>query len=145
MDNSVKFSCVLENTDPLCPLGLEIWLDDQQIFNDNHVSALIHFEHDILEKEGDHQLKFVIKNKTPEHTKIDESGQIIKDAKLVVKDLCFDQIKIDQVVSDLAVYTHDFNGTGNLTHGKFYSELGCNGVVSLNFTTPVYLWLLENT
>jgi len=44
----------------------------------------------------------------------------------------------------LAQYQHDFNGTGNPTIDKFYGEMGCNGTVSLKFTTPIYLWLLEN-
>jgi hypothetical protein len=37
-----------------------------------------------------------------------------------------------------------FNGTSEVTEDKFYSELGCNGTVSLKFTTPMYLWLLEH-
>ena len=43
-----------------------------------------------------------------------------------------------------AVYTHDFNGTSKATENKFYGELGCNGTVSLKFSTPMYLWLLEH-
>jgi hypothetical protein len=44
----------------------------------------------------------------------------------------------------VAKYQHDFNGTGKLTTQNFYGELGCNGTVSLKFSTPIYIWLLEN-
>ena len=43
-----------------------------------------------------------------------------------------------------AVYTHDFNGTQPEIEDTFFGEMGCNGTVSLRFTTPIYLWLLEN-
>jgi len=46
--------------------------------------------------------------------------------------------------TELATYTHDFNGTKELTQEKFYGVMGCNGTVSLKFATPIYLWLLEN-
>jgi len=47
------------------------------------------------------------------------------------------------VFIDHATYTHNFNGTQAETTDKFYGEMGCNGTVSLRFTTPIYLWLLE--
>jgi hypothetical protein len=47
--------------------------------------------------------------------------------------------------SEQAEYHHDCNGTAQqVILDKFYREMGCNGTVSLKFTTPVYLWLLEN-
>jgi hypothetical protein len=94
--------------------------------------------------DAEHELRFVLKNKTAEHTKIDQDGNIVKDSWLTVSDLSFDEIQLGHIGTELAVYTHDFNGTGNQTQEKFYGTLGCNGSVSLKFTTPIYLWLLEN-
>jgi hypothetical protein len=48
------------------------------------------------------------------------------------------------MVTEQAVYTHDFNGTQQEIQDEFYSEMGCNGTVSLKFSTPIYLWLLEH-
>ena len=42
------------------------------------------------------------------------------------------------------IYRHDYNGTTDPFDDEFYGEMGCNGTVSLKFTTPIYLWLLEN-
>lgn len=144
MSETAKFSCVVDTLDNTCPLGLEIWLDDQQIFNENHVTDKIFFEHELSDTDGQHELKFVMKGKTAEHTKIDSAGQILQDARLVVTQVKFDQIELGQVFTELATYTHDFNGTGPTVQDRFFSEIGCNGTVSLKFSTPIYLWLLEN-
>ena len=85
-----------------------------------------------------------MKNKTTDHTQIDEHGTIIQDAVIKINNLCFDEIELGQVFIDHAEYVHDFNGTKNIITDKFYGEMGCNGTVSLKFTTPIYIWLLEN-
>jgi hypothetical protein len=89
-------------------------------------------------------LYFIIKNKKQEHTKIDEQGNIISDARLTLKDVAFDEIPLAQLFVDHAVYRHNFNGTSSAVDDKFFGELGCNGTLSLHFTTPIYLWLLEH-
>jgi len=48
------------------------------------------------------------------------------------------------VFLDRAVYVHDFNGTGKFVNKQFFGEMGCNGTVELKFSSPFYLWLLEN-
>jgi hypothetical protein len=48
------------------------------------------------------------------------------------------------MITQQATYTHNFNGAGAETQEKFYGEIGCNGIVSLKFSTPIYLWLLEH-
>jgi len=94
--------------------------------------------------EAEHDLRFVLKNKTAEHTQIDEAGNIVNDARLKITDMAFDEIQLGHMITEQAVYDHDFNGTGVMSQHKFYGEMGCNGTVSLKFTTPVYLWLLEH-
>jgi hypothetical protein len=144
VNNQIKISCVVDTTDSACPLGMEIWLDDQQIFNQNHVTGRMIFEHDLSDSDGEHVLKFVMKNKTHKHTTIDKDGNIISDARLVVQDLTFDDILLGHIVSEVAVYTHSQNTDFHTTvQEKFYGEMGCNGTVTLKFTTPIYLWLLE--
>jgi hypothetical protein len=49
---------------------------------------------------------------------------------------------IDHTIDQL-VYEHNANGTGPLVQDKFYGEMGCNGTVTLEFSSPTYLWLLE--
>jgi hypothetical protein len=68
----------------------------------------------------------------------------VSDATLAISNLAFDEIKLGHMVTKLATYDHDFNGTKAPVQDRFYGEMGCNGTVSLGFTTPIYLWLLEN-
>lgn len=140
----MNISCKITNSDASVPLGLEVWIDDLLIINSDHVSELIELNHDIDDADGDHELRFVLKHKTSEHTAIDQNGHIVKDTVLTVTDLKFEEIALGQLFYDLATYEHDFNGTGKKIQEKFYGNLGCNGTVTLNFSTPIYLWLLEN-
>ena len=141
---NLQISCSISPTDPLAQLGFEIRLDNQVIFLTTQVLGLTKFECSIPDDEAEHCLEFVLKNKTDKDTSIDESGNIIKDACIIVSDLTFDKVELKQIFIDKAIYTHNFNGTQSEVKEKFYGTMGCNGTVQLNFTTPVYLWLLEN-
>jgi hypothetical protein len=99
---------------------------------------------EIADDDGEHELRFILKNKTADHTQVDEAGNIVADATLTVTDLAFDEIRLGHMVTEQAVYTHDFNGTQKEIQDKFYGEMGCNGTVSIKFSTPIYLWLLEH-
>lgn len=140
----VKFNCNIGTSNAEIPLGMEIWLDDQCLFDQDHVQQSQMVEHELTDDDADHVLRLVLKNKLPEHTTVDESGNIIQDARLFVKNIQFDSIDCDLLTYQAAEYRHNFNGTGADTQERFYGELGCNGTVSLKFTTPIYLWLLEN-
>jgi hypothetical protein len=144
MSNTVTISCVIDTTNPDAALGFEAWIDNQKFFDTDHVQAQQPVAVEIADIDGEHELRFVLKNKTFNHTQIDEAGSIVSDARLIVTDLAFDEIELGHMVTEQAVYTHDFNGAGAVTHDKFYGEMGCNGTVSLKFTTPIYLWLLEH-
>jgi hypothetical protein len=91
-----------------------------------------------------HVLEFVLSGKTSDHTRITEQGEIVSDVTVQIKDIAFDDIVIDQIFSELAEYHHDFNGTQSAVIERFYGTMGCNGTVRLQFTTPIYIWLLEN-
>lgn len=144
MSNNVNVACNISNTDFSAELGLEIWLNDLKIFDQEWIKEPIKFSYDFSDDEGTHTLKFIMKNKTRLHTQCDAEGNIIKDSRLIISDVRFDDIDLGQMITNLSCYEHDFNGTGNKTQDKFYGEMGCNGTITLPFTTPVYIWLLEN-
>jgi hypothetical protein len=139
-----QISCTVDSTDITAKLGLEIWFDDQQLWSTEYVSKLTTLTFDLDEDETEHELKFIMKNKKSEHTQIDETGNIVSDARLIVSNLAFDEIELKQIFIDQAIYTHNFNGTQPEVADQFYGEMGCNGTVSLKFSTPIYLWLLEH-
>lgn len=144
MTDTVAITCRVDTTDAKAELGFEAWVDNTKFFDTDHVEKPQSIFIEIDDAEAEHELRFVLKNKTTEHTRIDEAGNILSDARLIIADLAFDGIALGQLVTQHAVYTHDFNGAQEATEQKFYAEMGCNGVVSLKFTTPVYMWLLEH-
>ena len=144
MSNTVSISCTLNTTNTEATLGFEAWIDNQKFFDSNHVQAQQPVVVEIADDDGEHELRFVLKHKTFNHTQVDAAGNIVSDARLIVTDLAFDKIPLGHMFTEQAVYTHDVNGTQQEIQDKFYGEMGCNGTVSLKFTTPIYLWLLEH-
>jgi hypothetical protein len=143
--STTKISCTVGTSDPTAVLGIEVWLDKSIILDTDHVThEVLPLEFDVDDNDSAHELRFVLKNKTQEHTRVDEDGNIVSDATLTISNLAFEEIELNQIFYNQAVYTHDFNGTGSETNDKFYGTMGCNGTVSLKFSTPIYLWLLES-
>jgi hypothetical protein len=134
----------ISSSDSTCPLGVEVWIDQQQIFDTQHLADTAKISCDISEHDAEHELRVVLKNKLFEHTKIDANGLIVQDVMINVGSFVFEEIDVNQVVQDLAVYTHNFNGSSEEIQDQFFGSMGCNGTMSLKFTTPIYLWLLEN-
>ena len=144
MTDTISISFNLNTSDDQAELGFEAWVDDEKFVDIAHVQCQQQIKIDMSDVDGDHQLRLILKNKKQTHTKIDEQGNILSDATLTISDLAFDEIKLGHMVTKLATYDHNFNDTKELVQDQFYGEMGCNGVVGLRFTTPIYLWLLEN-
>lgn len=97
---------------------------------------------------GEHTLgvRFINKNSKFD-TIIDANGKIVDDLYLVVEKVEVDDIDLGHNVLEKSTYTLDrpvgFNGAqiSQLTKHNF---LSWNGTWSLSFTSPFYLWLLEN-
>jgi hypothetical protein len=141
----IKIGCLIDTNDPTVPLGIEIWVDQQKVFDLDHVDTQVSFEHNIDDVLGDHVLRFIMKNKTQSHTRVDQDGNIIKDACLTISNITIDEFDLyQQILTTAAVYEHNFNGTGPMTTHQFYQTMGCNGVVRINFSIPVYDWLDTN-
>jgi len=132
------------STNYTVPLGLRILFDQQTILETPRVNHEIEIEHTFSNDDGEHELAIELFGKTAEHTKIDQAGEIVSDSVLTVDGIEIDAIDINFLFQQLSAYTHDFNGTQAPIEQKFYGSLGCNGVVKFRFTTPVYLWFLEN-
>jgi hypothetical protein len=142
--NTIDFRCVISSTNPQIPLGMEIWLDDHKFFDQDRIDRIFSVAHTMPDDDGEHEIRFVLKNKSPDHTQVDEHGNIVTDTTLCVNNVEFDGIDCQYLMTKLAQYQHDFNGTGEPTQDRFYGKLGCNGTVSMRFSTPIYIWLLEN-
>lgn len=125
-------------------LHFQVELDNTIIFA-GKIDQEITISHDLDDSaEIEHCLKFIMSEKQPHHTVLDENNHITDDSLVSVSDITFNGIDVTHLFCNLAVYNHDFNGHGEPIAGHFFGTMGCNGTVELRFTTPVYLWLLEN-
>ena len=144
MTNTISITFELNTSNDQAELGFEAWVDDEKFVDIDHVQGQQLIKIDLPDTDGEHTLEIILKNKKATDTKIDADGNIVSDAVLTVSDLAFDEIKLGHMVTKLATYIHNFNGTKELTQEQFHGVMGCNGTASLEFTTPIYLWLLEN-
>ncbi len=142
---TVKISFDVETSDIECPLGVEIRLGTTVLLKNNHVQDKITFVHDIDDSnDGDYELQIVLSGKTSNHTIVDDAGKIIKDATLSIQNFVIDDIDVSQIFRQKCVYSHNFNGTQPEIQDTFHGVVGCNGIISFKFSTPFYMWLLEN-
>jgi hypothetical protein len=134
----------LDSTDYTARLAFEVLLNDTVVFATDHVTQPTAVEINIADDEGEHELKFVLKNKTQDHTVVDENSNIISDSVLSIANVAMDEIKLGHMFFEQTCYHHDTNGSELLAEHKFFGTMGCNGYVSLKVSTPLYLWLLTN-
>ena len=142
--DTAKLSFDIETSNAECPMGVEIWLDDAMLLSNNHVQGKITFIHDISDDVDERKLRIVIFGKPSDYTQVDDAGNIIKDATLQISQVEIDTLDVNQLFLDKCVFTHDFNGTQPEIVDTFHGIAGCNGTISFEFSTPIYLWLLEN-
>jgi len=144
MSDSSTISFDIDTSDSSAAIGVAAWVDDVCAFQTDHLTERKHIDHTVLDDGTKRELRIVISGKTPKHTQIDEHDNIIKDVVVKISNISIDGIDITQIFHEKCVYTHDFNGTQPEIQDIFFGIAGCNGTISLKFSTPIYLWLLEN-
>lgn len=142
--STIPITFDLASTDYTAELVFEVLFNDTVVFATEHVAQPTAVEFAIADNEGEHELKFVLKNKIHAHTTIDDRGNITSDAMLSIANFTIDEIKLGHMFFEQTCYHHDTNGSQLLAEHKFFGAMGCNGYVSMKFSTPIYLWLLEN-
>ena len=123
-----------------------IWLDDRIIIQSeltNQELRDIKFEHTV--EQGPHDLKIRLENKADSDTVI-ENDKIVKDMLLNIDDIIIDDISLGNLLWS-AKYIPDkkqFYKGQEVDHLDSCVNLGWNGTYILKFTSPFYIWLLEN-
>ena len=144
MSESSTISFDINTSDGTAKIGIAVWMDDVSVFQTDHLTEHHTINHAVLDDDTEHELRVVISGKTPEHTKIDDQGNIIKDVTIKINNITIDSIDVTQLFHEKSIYTHNFNDTQPEIQDTFYGIAGCNGTISLKLSTPIYLWLLEN-
>ena len=112
---------------------------------------VIKFNHQ-LEADKDYHLKLIRQGKDDAQTVV-ENDQIVKDQMLHIKAISIDEIDIGSLVY-MGVYEPDYPepwkseqiklGVDLPKTRKFITEMGWNGTWTFSFTSPLYMWLLNN-
>ena len=113
---------------------------------------VIEFEHE-LEEDKDYTLTINRAGKGKDQTVINEKGEILKDQLLHIKSIEIDEIDLGALVYE-GVYTPQYpepwatqqRESGNDLKDSFknVTQMGFNGTWSFKFSSPFYMWLLEN-
>ena len=143
--NTSRLTFDIVPSNPSNPIGAEVWVNNLQVADYQAINQLQQISYEFEDEvEQQYCVKIIIKNKTFAHTQVNESGEILNDSLIVIKNFNIDDIEIDMIVYQKAVYRHNFNGSGEHVADSFHGTAGCNGSIEFEFTTPAYLWLLEN-
>tara|TARA_A100001011_G_C13804626_1_gene632405 strand:+ start:19 stop:498 length:480 start_codon:yes stop_codon:yes gene_type:complete len=137
---------------PNCKISIndtEVWSGDVDGTKDN--PTVIKFNHK-LEAEQEYNLKLDRQGKDNTQT-IVENGEMIKDQMLHIKSILIDEIDIGSLVY-MGVYKPEYPepwkseqieaGVELPETKKFVTEMGHNGTWTFTFTSPLYMWLLNN-
>ena len=99
----------------------------------------IEFTEDVIEDQ-EHVLEIRLENKTNADT-LTKDGEIVKDMLLNIDSIEVDEIELGELKWSLSEFVADDSERETLKHCV---NLGWNGSYRLKFTSPFYLWLLEN-
>lgn len=140
----LKFSLALRATYWDRKPKTSIWLDNELITT-NYIGDLENIEFTRRISEGEHCLKIRLEEKRNSDVVI-ENGEVVKDMLLNIDDISVDDISLGNLLW-AAEYHLDqpqvFKGK-TITELSHCVNLGWNGSYILQFTSPFYVWLLEN-
>ena len=101
--------------------------------------------HELPDILAEHCLKLVMSGKNKTHTKVNTLGEIIDDIYFKIDRLEFEDLDMREIFClGYQGYTHNFNSSQPEFLDEFYGQLGCNGTVTLRFSTPIFLWLNDH-
>jgi hypothetical protein len=128
-----------------CPdIFIEIYLDNNLIFKSTAQQQSQQVLCEIDEDPADHTLALVMSGKNQSHTVVNDNDEITNDIYFKIDRLEFEDLDMQEVFClGKECYTHSFNSNQPEFLDEFYGIIGCNGTVKINFTTPIYLWLVD--
>lgn len=125
------------------PPRAKIYLNDDLVFDDKITKTIdVKWAGNLIE--GKHKLTVELLDKDKYQTVI-ENDKIVKDQLLNIDSISFDEIDIGYLKHSLSKYYPDqsqHKSAPLLVNDCV--NLGWNGRWEIEFTTPIYIWLLEN-
>jgi len=124
---------------------------NQEITGTEKEPTVIEFEHEL--KEGEKYQLIINRSGKDSRQTVVENGEIVRDQLLHIKSIEIDEIDIGALIYS-GVYTPKYPepwssqqaAAGNKLPESFknVTAMGHNGRWELGFTSPFYMWLLEN-
>lgn len=138
---SVKFEITLSGTYWDLVPEFSIAIDDKEFVHDSVTeSQTFTFETELTEE--DHVLKINFINKSDDQTvQNEDKTEILKDMLLNIEKISIDDIEIENLKWSGSKFVPKDPHKETLDNCV---NLGWNGTYEIRFTSPVYLWLLEN-
>ena len=136
--NKIAFHLEYEHVWIDHPLDLIIKIDDRILHMDVSGAKNTTIHKKISVEQGDHVLTLRVTNKNDRSTTVDEQKKILKDSYVKIKKLLIDDFDFGRIMFSESKHIDNHNNI-TISPGGVYT----NGTWSLNFTTPVYIWLLE--
>lgn len=132
------------NTD-CSEIKLIVTVDGQQIFEclATQQEQIVHYT--LPENPSTHRVTVEMIGKQPRHTIVGEQGEIVSDVYASISTLEIQNIDVKPVFCvGRSCYHHSYNNPDASTIiDEFYGDIGCNGIVKIDFFTPIYLWLAD--
>lgn len=121
--------------------SVRVYVNDTLLF-DNTVSEPTEISWSGNLEETEHNIIIEMYDKQDSDTVTDSDGNIIKDVILNIDEISIDDIDLDRLLWTKSTYRPvNKNAPDKLDECV---NLGWNGRWELSFTSPVYLWFLEN-
>jgi hypothetical protein len=121
--------------------GARVYINDQLIF-ENLIKEPTEINHTADLAEGEHKIIIEMYNKKPGDTETDDNNNITNDVVLNIDGISLEEIELDRLLWTKSIYyPTDEHAPERLDDCV---NLGWNGRWELEFSSPIYLWLLEN-
>lgn len=152
MTENLHFKLGLSGTSPLKNPEFKISLNDNVLYHGQlkAPNEIEYFEFDVGIEQENNFFNIELLNKTSDDTIKDDSGNITQDMLLCIKSLEIDEISIDHLMWSNSfyypIYPNDYvdEQQKSISEVRNCVDLGWNGTWKFPFTSPFYIWLLEN-
>jgi len=134
----------LDSTDYNVKLAFTVHHNGKKIYECNHINEKKHISLFLEDDSNTHEITWTMSGKQGSDTKLNEAGEIIKDAVLLTSNFKLDNFELGSKLINNSYYTHDYNGTTEQVKENYDNFMGCNGTVSFIFTSPAHIWILQN-
>lgn len=126
------------------PGTLKVVINDEAVYQAacGHDTVQLKIPHDHIRRANTFSLEL-----SGKRSWLDSLPESQLDAAVIenyhIKDLRFDGINIIPLIYRSAQYHHNFNGFESHTVEGFDRDKGYDGVLKFNFTTPFFVWMIE--